>query len=225
MSKFNPLDPLGLFQERDGSQADRLRNFRRDFSEQGLQSVREIDTALNPLDPLGIYRKHADSQAEDLIRTRYDVMGDINKSAGEFTSTFWPPPDPLNIFHRKSSTDKWRQPEEKKPYISGLKGQPPFSSPKPLSGAVIGNPIPIEWADQVIPLKNQARDKMIAAGYSEKQTDAALHWGEEWLAGMAKRLAPNNPNLQEQVVVAGYADIVPRAERWISGIDNFAAVR
>jgi hypothetical protein len=207
-----------LFSDRDGSQADRVRTFRRDFSETGLQGVRELDTAFNPLDPLGIYRKHADSQAQDLIQTRYDVMGDINKSAGEFSNTFWPPPDPLQIFHRKNRYS----PNGTMPHPAP--SNPPAAS-KALSGAVIGNPIPIEWADQVIPLKNQARDKMIAQGYSEKQVDQALHWGEEWLIGMAKRLAPQNPDLQKQVVVAGYADIVPRAEKWIAGIDNFAAAR
>ncbi|MCJ7663301.1 MAG: hypothetical protein MUO24_03570 [Desulfobacterales bacterium] len=173
--RFNPLDPLGLFQERDGTAAGALTKTRFDVSQRGIASVQEI------------------------------------------SNTLWPPPDPLGLFHRSNPGN----PERRR-----------FLPPDPLGiitpgvpGATIGNPVPIEWAADVIPVKTQVREQLIGKGYTPKQVDKALHWGENWLMGMARRLAPNNPDLQKTVVVSGYADISSRAEDWLRGIEEFASAR
>jgi hypothetical protein len=139
---FNPLDPLGLFKERDGGMPTGPR--------------------YGPPDPLHLFDRA---------------------------------PDPLHIFHRREN-----------PGSTG-------------SGATIGNPIPIEWADEIIPLKNQARETLLAKGYRPQAVDMALHWAEEWLMGMARRLAPGNMELQKSVVVSGYREIAYRAEKWLQGIE------
>ncbi len=138
----------------------------------------------NPLDPLGLFNK-----------------GRVPEYSG--SGRAWSPPqppslpDPLHIFKVRS-------------HPAGNPGS---------SGATIGNPIPIEWADTVIPLKNQARQVLIGHGYQDKQVDMALHWAEEWLMGMARRMAPGNTELQKTVVVSAYADIANRAEKWLQGIE------
>ncbi len=147
--KFNPFDPLGLFQERDGTQGRR--------------------TLSPPPDPLGLFKR----------------TNPGNPS----------PPDPLGIL------------------------TPGIPDPMRRRGVTIGNPIPIEWADQVVPIKTQVREQLIGRGYRPQQVDLALHWAEEWLIGMARRLAPGNPDLQKTVVVSGYADIGSRAERWLTGME------
>lgn len=145
--RFNPLDPLGLFKERDGISSPRPR--------------------FAPPDPLHLFERA---------------------------------PDPLHLFHRKGD--------------SGSMG----------AGATIGNPIPIEWANEIVPLKNQAREVLLAKGYAPQQVDMALHWAEEWLMGMARRLAPGNTDLQKSVVVSGYSEIAYRAERWLQGIEAAFAI-
>jgi hypothetical protein len=145
----------------------------------------------NPLDPLGLFKKDdEEARYQDLVPERRPG---------------WRPPDPLHIFERA-------------PDPLGLfhrKGNSGYHG----SGATIGNPIPIEWADQIIPLKNQAREVLVAKGYPPKQVDMALHWAEEWLMGMARRMAPNNRDLQRSVVVSGYSEIAGRAEKWLQGIE------
>lgn len=152
----------------------------------------------NPLDPLGLF---------DRERAPGSPPGG--------PSSLWPPPDPLGIFQGK---------EQK----VGRRGLPPPPDPLHLfqhrgdagnPGATIGNPIPIEWAGEIVPLKNQARQTLIGRGYPDKQVDMALHWAEEWLMGMARRMAPGNTELQRTVVVSGYADIANRAEKWLQGIE------
>lgn len=85
---------------------------------------------------------------------------------------------------------------------------------------LIGNPIPAEYDGKLVDMKQKARESLIAVGYSEKIVDKALNWYDEWLMGMARRLAPGDTNLQRQVVQAAYAEIAPRAERWIRGIQE-----
>lgn len=129
-------------------------------------------------------------------------------------------PDPLHLFTKSN--------RNKEVVNAEFRELPPEQGPvsaSGLSGAVIGNPIPIEWAPEVIPLKNQARAELIGKGYSVDQVDKALHWGEEWLMGMARRLAPNNSELQKTVVVSGYKDIAGRSEKWLQGMEAVFAPR
>lgn len=93
---------------------------------------------------------------------------------------------------------------------------PPGLTTKP--HGTIGNPIPIEFNGHLVDMKEQARQNLINAGNPPELVDKALNWYEEWLMGMARRLAPGNTELQKSVVQAAYADIAPRAERWMSGI-------
>lgn len=97
---------------------------------------------------------------------------------------------------------------------------PPGMARRTESKGMIGNPIPAEYNGKLVDMKQQARERLIAAGYSPELVDKALTWYEEWLVGMARRLAPGNTDLQRQVVQAAYAEIAPRAERWIRGIQE-----
>jgi len=53
-----------------------------------------------------------------------------------------------------------------------------------------------------------------------KIVDKALNWYDEWLMGMARRLAPGDSELQRRVVQAAYAEIAPQAERCVRGIQD-----
>lgn len=149
----------------------------------------------NPLDPLGLFQERNGTQAERIVQTRYDVSQQGVKSARQVLNTLWPPPDPLGLFGPRKT------------------GQ---NSP---SGATIGNPIPFEWNGHLVDVKNQAREVLVGKGYPAQRVDLALHWAEEWLAGMAKRMAPGNTDLQKSVVRSGYEEIANRAEKWLQGIE------
>lgn len=95
---------------------------------------------------------------------------------------------------------------------------PPGLTTKP--GQTIGNPIPIEFNGGLVDRKEEARRNLIAANYAPQLVDKALTWYEEWLLGMARRLAPEDTELQKRVVQAAYAEIAPRAERWMGGIQE-----
>lgn len=168
MSRFNPLDPLGIFQPRDSTPATEFRQIR--------------------------YR--AGTRAEGTIR--------------EFLDSLWPPPDPLGIFQRSNPGNPGRRPLL-------------LSPPDPLGifgkRGTIGNPIPIEFDGRLVDMKKQARETLIARGYPATQVDMALKWAEEWLMGMARRMAPGNIELQKSVVQSAYAEIASRAERWLQGIE------
>lgn len=95
---------------------------------------------------------------------------------------------------------------------------PPGLTTKP--GGTIGNPIPVEFNGHLVDMKEEARRKLIAADYAPELVDKALNWYEEWLMGMARRLAPDDIDLQKRVVQAAYSEIAPRAESWMSGIET-----
>lgn len=122
------------------------------------------------------------------------------------------PLDPLGIFGAvKREVDK---------VAGGLKLPPlPGSSPKS-----IGNPIPGEFDGHLVDLKDRARQTLIDRGYSPRMVDTALNWYDEWLMGMAKRLAPGDPDLQKRVVQSAYAEVAPKAERWLAGIQEAFAL-
>lgn len=84
----------------------------------------------------------------------------------------------------------------------------------------IGNPIPAEYNGHLVDMRESARSQLISIGYSEAIVDKALNWYDEWLMGMARRLAPGDTKLQKDVVQAAYSEIAPRAEHWIRGIQE-----
>ncbi|GAG75632.1 unnamed protein product, partial [marine sediment metagenome] len=85
-------------------------------------------------------------------------------------------------------------------------------------GGSISNPIPVEFDGRLVELKEQARLNLIAAGYPAPLVNRALTWYNEWLTGMARRLAPGDTELQRSVVQSAYAEIAPNAERWMRGM-------
>lgn len=91
-------------------------------------------------------------------------------------------------------------------------------------GGSIGNPIPREFDGRLVDLKDRARQALIDRGYSPRMVDTALTWYDEWLMGMARRLAPGNPDLQRSVVQSAYEEIAPKAERWLAGIQEAFAL-
>lgn len=135
----------------------------------------------NPLDPLGLFERKESPGTSPTIR---EAMGKV-----------WPPPDPLGIFERSHR-----------------------------GGGTIGNPIPIEFNGRLVDIKNQARQVLIGKGYPPQQVDMALKWAEEWLMGMARRMAPGNMELQRTVVQSAYAEIASRAEKWLQGIQAAFAI-
>jgi hypothetical protein len=157
-----------------------------------------MDEKFNPLDPLGLFgRRAGQPTGQGGLPDPLHLFGRREQTGGAKPGSAPPLPDPLGIFARKGG-----------------------SSGGSLLGATLGNPIPIEWANEIIPLKNQAREILIARGYKTQEVDMALHWAEEWLMGMARRLAPGNTELQKTVVVSGYSEIAFQAEKWLHGIEE-----
>lgn len=117
------------------------------------------------------------------------------------------PLDPLGIFGRvKKDVDRI--------------GSSVISLPLPGKKSGIGNPIPAEFNGQVIDMRDEARRRLIAAGYSETVVDKALNWHDEWLMGMVRMMAPDDMNMQRTLVQKAYSEIAHRAERWIRGIQD-----
>lgn len=155
----------------------------------------------NPLDPLGLFDK---SESRERL------------SAG------WPPSDPLGLFKPRNPDN-----EEGGRYLPDPLGF--FSRKKRVGslenpGATIGNPIPIEFNGRLVDLKSQAREILIGKGHPAQRVDMALKWSEEWLMGMARRMAPGNIVLQKSIVQSGYAEIASRAESWLRGIEAAFAI-
>ena len=116
------------------------------------------------------------------------------------------PLDPLGIFRRvKKDVDRI--------------ASSTFSLPLP-GPPGIGNPIPAEFNGKLVDMRDEARRRLIDAGYSETATDRALNWHDEWLMGMVRMLAPNDMNIQRTLVQKAYSEIAPRAEKWIRGIQE-----
>ena len=87
-----------------------------------------------------------------------------------------------------------------------------------ISKGSISNPIPAEFNGKLVDMKEKARESLITAGYSERIIDKALNWYDEWLMGIARRLAPGDTELQRSVVQSAYAEIAPNAEQWMRGM-------
>lgn len=258
--RFNPLDPLGIFQKRDGSFAEAVSQTRHNVSRRSILSIQEINDVLwPPPDPLGLFAlRPKKSENPGIIEGEFWESGTktdnpglrwlrwfvINRETGASPLLIYQHGNQWEIFSFKTRQflnvpvsgdvksnlaqfiEKMGYPAEKYQIVSEAPSECLYhseSSSGETSGAAIGNPIPIEWADQVIPLKNKARETLLSRGYSPQQVDMALHWGEEWLAGIARRVAPNNTDTQKLIVVSGYADIADRAERWLRGIEGVFA--
>lgn len=165
-----------------------------------------MERRINPFDPLGI-----------LSAVKHDV-----DRIGSSVLTV-PLPGPPGMARRTEEERAARHgvasTAELPPRGTGFKR---LLDPLGLTGSkgMIGNPIPVEYDGHLVDMKQQARGKLISVGYSSNIVDKALNWYDEWLMGMARRLAPADTNLQREVVQAAYAEIAPRAERWIRGIQE-----
>ena len=160
----------------------------------------------NPLDPLGIFGR---------------VKQDIDRIASSTLNL--PLPGPPGLARR---TEEERAARHQAAYG----GSPPAERGAGLqrlldplglfsrSGGSIGNPIPVEFDGRLVELKETARRNLVTAGYPESLVNRALTWYDEWLMGMARRLAPGNTELQRSVVQSAYAEVAPRAESWMRGI-------
>ena len=157
----------------------------------------------NPLDPLGILGV---------------VKKDVDRIGSSVISL--PLPGPPGMARRSEEERAARHGAEPPPRGTGLLDPLGLFSggSNPLKS--IGNPIPFEFDGKLVDMRQTSRERLIAAGYSANIVDKALNWYDEWLMGMARRLAPADNNLQRQVVQAAYAEIAPRAERWIKGIQD-----
>lgn len=84
----------------------------------------------------------------------------------------------------------------------------------------IGNPIPTEFNGKLVDMRDEARRRLIDAGYNPTVVGRALNWHDEWLMGLVRMMAPNDMNMQRTLVQKAYAEIAPRAEKWIRGIQD-----
>lgn len=165
----------------------------------------------NPLDPLGIFGL---------------VKKDVDRIA---TQAKLPPlPGPPGIPRR---TEEERAARHQAAYGEPLPARgtgfqrlldPPRLFPR--SGGSISNPIPVEFDGRLVDLKGTARRNLVAAGYPEPLVNRALTWYDEWLMGMARILAPGNIDLQRSAVQSAYAEIAPKAESWMRGIQKAFAI-
>lgn len=174
----------------------------------------------NPLDPLGILGavKH------DIDRIAGSAKLPVPPSPpGLTTKPGWPLPGPPGLARRTEAEREARHggptPERGTGFARLLDPLGLFSGGSNPPGT-IGNPIPIEFNGQLVDMKEKARAELISKGYNLQQVEMALHWAEEWLMGMARRMAPGDIELQKRVVQSAYAEIAARSERWIRGIQD-----
>ncbi|GAH55930.1 unnamed protein product [marine sediment metagenome] len=165
-----------------------------------------MENRFNPLDPLGILGA---------------VKHDVDRIGSSVISL--PLPGPPGMARRTEEERAARHggppPERGTGFARLLDPLGLFSGgSNPQKG--IGNPIPAEFNGKLVDMKGKARERLIAVGYSASIVDKALNWYEEWVMGMARRLAPGDTALQRQVVQAAYAEVEPKAERWIRGIQD-----
>ena len=87
------------------------------------------------------------------------------------------------------------------------------------------NPIPGEFNGHLVDMRDEARRRLIADGYSATLVGAALNWYDEWLTGMGKSLAPDDPELQARIVQTAYGQIAERSAQWMGGIQKAFGVK
>jgi len=165
-----------------------------------------VEGRFNPLDPLGIFGA---------------VKKDVDRIGSSVISL--PLPGPPGMARRSEQERAERHQAaygtESPPRGTGfLRLLDPLNLTGKKSG--IGNPIPAEFDGKLIDMRDEARRRLIAAGYSATSTDKALNWHDEWLMGLVRMMAPNDMDMQRKVVQKAYSEIAPRAEKWIRGIQD-----
>jgi len=165
-----------------------------------------MEERFNPLDPLGIFGR---------------VKKDVDRIGSSVISLPLPGPPGMARRSEQERAERHQADYGTEPPSRGT-GFLRLLDPLNLTGkkSGIGNPIPTEFNGKLVDMKAKARERLIAAGYLDRIVDKALNWYDEWLIGMARRLAPGDTQLQRQVVQAAYAEIAPQAERWIRGIQE-----
>lgn len=165
-----------------------------------------MEGRINPLDPLGIFGA---------------VKRDVDRIGSSVISV--PLPGPPGMARRSEQ-------ERAERHQAAYGTQPPprgtgflrLLDPLNLTGkkSGIGNPIPVEFNGHLVDMRDEARRKLISAGYSETLVDRALNWHDEWLMGLVRMMAPNDTNMQRTLVQKAYSEIAYRAERWMRGIQD-----
>jgi len=160
-----------------------------------------MEERFNPLDPLGIFGR---------------VKKDVDRIA---SSTFsLPLPGPPGMARRSEEERAARHGAEPPPRGTGfLRLLDPLGV---IKSKGIGNPIPFEFNGRLVDMRDEARRRLIDAGYNPTVVDRALNWHDEWLMGLVRMMAPNDMNMQRTLVQKAYAEIAPRAEKWIRGIQE-----
>lgn len=211
--RFNPLDPLGLFEKSEGRERpDPLGLFK-----PRTPGIEEGGRYLPPPpDPLGLFSRKkrvgslenpgATSSDQEYYKERYiEVLQLLSQH-------------PESRHYQEQLEGIERELQARGVSQSWLEAQAKRYMPS------IGNPIPIEFNGRLVDIKKQAREILISRGYPTVQVDMALKWAEEWLLGMARRMAPGNIELQRTVVQSAYAEIASRAESWLRGIQAAFAI-
>jgi len=161
-----------------------------------------MEERFNPLDPLGIFGR---------------VKKDVDRIGSSVISL--PLPGPPGMARRSEQERAARHGAEPPPRGTGfLRLLDPLGLVSRKGS--IGNPIPAEFDGKLVDMRDEARRRLISAGYSETAADKALNWHDEWLMGMVRMMAPNDMNMQRTLVQKAYSEIAPRAERWIRGIQD-----
>lgn len=179
----------------------------------------------NPLDPLGIFGQVRKAPLEVLRRDLERIKAAVDSTVNPLNPV---KKDVDRIAARAKLPSLPGPPEER-----AAKHQAAYGEPLPARGTgfqrlldplrlfrSISNPIPVEFDRRLVELKEQARSNLIAAGYPAPLVNRALTWYDEWLMGMARILAPSNIELQRSAVQSAYAEIAPKAESWMRGIQK-----
>ena len=165
-----------------------------------------MERRFNPFDPLGI-----------LEPVRRDVDRFLSKASLPL------PPGPPGLARRTEEERVARHggptPERGTGFARLLDPLGLFSrGSNPLKG--IGNPIPAEFDGKLVDMRDEARRRLIDAGYNTTVVDRALNWHDEWLMGLVRMMAPNDMTMQRTLVQKAYSEVAPRAEKWIRGIQD-----
>ena len=67
-------------------------------------------------------------------------------------------------------------------------------------------------------LREAKRREWTARGIPEKLQKRALEWATEYSSGMARRIAPDEPELRKRIEDALYPQSLDLATRWIEGL-------
>jgi len=165
-----------------------------------------MEGRFNPLDPLGILGA---------------VKKDVDRIGSSVISLPLPGPPGMARRSEQERAERHQVAYGTEPPSRGT-GFLRFLDPLNLTGkkSGIGNPIPTEFNGKLVDMRDEARRRLIAAGYNPTVVDRALNWHDEWLMGLVRMMAPNDMNMQRTLVQKAYSEIAPRAEKWIRGIQE-----